>query len=101
MTMTEQPAARAPQHPGPAEIRAALVDVAGGVESWDRMLDRIYAKAVETGSLDQLEAFLAKSWRSVQLARSGQGLDASRRVSRETFLAHAEAQHGQPLLDAA
>jgi hypothetical protein len=100
-TTTSHPgAASAPAHPGPAEIRAALAEAAGGIESWDRMLDKLYAQAVETGSLESLEKFLADSWRSVQIARSGPE-SASGRVTRESFLAHAQAQHGQSLLDAA
>lgn len=103
MTMMSERAgsAPAPGHPGPAEIRAALTEVGSGIEAWDQTLDLLYAKAVETGSLEQLDKFLADSWRSVQLVRSGELAGRRPRKSREQFAAEWEARNGRAFPDAA
>ena len=82
------------EHPGPAAVRAALDEIGSGIANWDRMLDLAYAKAQETGSLDPVEAFLAKSWRTVQIARNGMA-PAGQRVTQEAFAAHVEERNRQ------
>jgi hypothetical protein len=64
-----------------------LAEVSSGIEHWDRMLDRVYAQALAAGSLDPVETFLAKSWRTVEVARNGVA-PAEQHVSQEAFLAH-------------
>jgi hypothetical protein len=101
-TTTEHPgAAAAHEHPGPAEIRAALAEIGGGIENWDRMLDQLYAQAVESGSLAQLEKFLADSWRTVQLTRSGDLANFQPRTTRAQFASEWEARNGRAFPDAA
>lgn len=84
---------------GPAEVRAALVEIGSGIENWDRMLDRVYARAIEEGSLSRVQRFLEDSWASVAKAREvldgGPGLE--QRVTRERFLELAEERNGRPL----
>lgn len=85
---------------GPAEVRAALVEIGSGIENWDRMLDRVYAKALEEGSLERVREFLDKSWGTVLKARelAERGLPERReRMTREQFLQLAEERNGRPL----
>lgn len=83
-----------PAHPGPAAVRAATAEISDGMDHWDAMLDRLYAKGVASGSFDQLETFLADSWSLVARHRAGTLLaPANQRVSSDRFRAHVAAPH--------
>ncbi len=89
---------------GPAEVRAALVEVGSGIENWDKALDRVYAQALREGSLDRVREFLDRSWHGVVKAReimAHGARPADQRMSRERFRELAEDRNGRPLPNAA
>ena len=97
----DRPGADQPDpHPGPAQVRAAMAKVAGGIEQWDCLLDRAYAQALEAGSLEPVEAFLAKSWAIVQQVHTGPP-PREQRVSRDQFVSDWETRNGRPFPQAA
>ena len=76
-----------------------MVEVAEGMDEWDKMLDHAYQQARHTGSLAPVEEFLASSMEAVELARGT--VARPRRVGRDQFAADWEQRNGQPFPHAA
>lgn len=93
-TLTADPA----DTPTPMRIRAAMAETADpqSLRVWDAFLDRVYAKALETGDITPLRRFLAGTQASIATYRNIQenGLPPrEQRVSSTEFLTSWHAAH--------
>lgn len=83
----------------PMRLRAAMAETTDpqSLRVWDAFLDRVYAKALETGDVTPLHEFLAHTWLSIdayrQTVRDDAPPPAWLRVSALEFAIAWEAAH--------
>ena len=95
--------ANAPANHTPTRTRAALAEFSdpASLAVWDGFLDRVYTKALETGTPDPIRAFLASTWTSIDAARDYADYGwTGDRITADEFLATWQASHpGQHIAD--